>query len=518
MYLFQPLDPVCDGPTAEQIDQANAGRSALDAAVERAMADVYQLTMRPDLDSRGQLLVIDPATGQPAIAPPSTPSWEVTPTRYARAVMSSIPMCVSAPPPQALHSRQAGLAGFVPFLNGRRPRGFAGSVAQGSGTVAMYPPKSLFLIGDKAQIVITGPPGWIVRQRNLWQGRSTGETLEGDRTFYVPFNTSGGTTIGADGRFQMNLTFGPRDVGEWVYEFEFVQKEVNSSDQGRSLHGGLNWIPASQIQGDPISFSVQGQPDIPPRLDYTAYFADRPGMTEQYYRDFVAMYEHIDSNQVKVPNYLRQNHGLLTDADTEYAKRQQAIATELNAARMFGYDSEVEKWAAAADYYGPHPHPIGYKPSRIAAVIDGDFSQLTQAERDFLDGKTNSIVSAVDGSTITINRPLTYAPDGHKYTAQEYSALISGGTLPSSGTASTAAASPSVLQSIVNAVTGGNQAAVTGGTSVTGSPATSGGTVSSVLNSIAPAALPAGLKQEAAGLPIWAWGIAAIGAVWALKK
>jgi hypothetical protein len=493
MYLLQPLDPVCDGPSAAQVQDATDRRTALNDAVDRAIAAVWLDTVRPDLDSRGQVIQYDPATGLPITPAPGTPNWAITPPRYQRIVVSDIPICVRSSPPAALHSRQAGLAGFLPFL-GRYPRGLSGSVVAGSGKVAMYPDKKLFDLGETAQIVINGPAGWIVRQRNLWQGRSTGETLEGDRAFFAAANQQGQYTIPPDGRFVMDLKFGPREVGEWVFEFEFVQQEAagTSTDQGRSLHGGLNWIPASQIQGDPISFAVQGQQDIAPRLDYTAYFADKHA-TEEYYRQYVAMMEHIPESQVKTPNLVRAT--LITPEMTADVQRQQAIVNEQNTVRMWGGDKEVAKWVAASDFHGTNPHPIGYPAARMA-YSRGDRSGLTPAELRYVEVGDVPIKSYFDDEIYPAPLDLLRAATGKTYTS------TAGGSSASGSTSTTAASSPA-----------GSTTAAAGN-----STAASIQNLLGTIDSYTPAALPPALKQDVAGMPVWALGLIGLGLVIALKK
>jgi len=123
MYLLKPLDPTCTGPTPEELADVLAGKIALDDAVAAANAAIWQNTARPELNSRGLLLADDPAMllpdGTLANATPGTPgAYDVTPTRYARVLLSDVPVCIRSQPPPAYHSRQAGLAGLRHQMRG----------------------------------------------------------------------------------------------------------------------------------------------------------------------------------------------------------------------------------------------------------------------------------------------------------------------------------------------------------------------------------------------------------------
>lgn len=115
MYLLKPLPASCTGPTPDKFAAMLAGQNALDASVARAAAAIFQNTARPELNSRGQLL--DTLTpGEAALsasvpAVPGTPaSYNVTPARYARVLLSDVPVCVRSQPPAPYHSRAAGLS------------------------------------------------------------------------------------------------------------------------------------------------------------------------------------------------------------------------------------------------------------------------------------------------------------------------------------------------------------------------------------------------------------------------
>lgn len=202
-----------------------------------------------------------------------------------------------------------------------RSQGLSGAQVYGNATLTITPRKSSYALGEVVQLDFYAPNniGWMVIQRNMWNGMDTGHNIDGTRGWATYLDR----VIGPDGHYRLTQPMGLGNIGVWQWDFQLAISDPNDQLHGGDEHSGLKWM---KISGSPWEFSVQGDPRIPPGQDFTSAFT-QGGIAAKDYQFYASQHTGQSMDSVLIPRLMIENH-MIADKPSDYDAAVQQQANE----------------------------------------------------------------------------------------------------------------------------------------------------------------------------------------------